>query len=183
MYFFFYRNLGALSKAITELDPKHIEGTVNTFGKIKTENIPQINELLGKLNVTLATFILNPVNIFFSSFGDPEKAKVMGQVQKLLPNFGPEDLETVLNVKIAFEKIPEFNLIFSKVLDLPGIFLSKILKLKLTSGELEALQIAAETFTNDEDIKLLIGMSTNKKKSYYTIATTSCSSTTFIKIR
>ena len=61
MYFFFYRNLGALSKAITELDPKHIEGTVNTFGKIKTENIPQINELLGKLNVTLATFILNPV--------------------------------------------------------------------------------------------------------------------------
>ena len=163
MYFFFYRNLGALSKAITELDPKHIEGTVNTFGKIKTENIPQINELLGKLNVTLATFILNPVNIFFSTFGDPEKAKIMGQVQKLLPNFGPEDLETVLNVKIAFDKIPEFNLIFSKILDLPGNFLSKIFKLKLSSGELEALQIAAETFIHEEDIKLVIGIFTNKK--------------------
>ena len=88
----------------------------------------------------------------------PEKAKIMGQVQKLLPIFGPEDIESVLNVKMAFDEIPESDLIFSKILALPGHILSKIFKLNLSSGELEALEAAAERFIHDEDIKSLIGI-------------------------
>ena len=127
--------------------------------------MPQIDELLGKLNVTLATFIMDPA-ILFSFFGDPEKAKIMGQVQKLLPIFGPEDIESVLNVKMAFDEVPESDLIFSKILALPGHILSKIFKLNLSSEELEALEAAAERFIHDEDIKSLIGKELVKIKKF-----------------
>ena len=46
---------------------------------------------LGQLNVTLATFIMEPT-ILFTFFGDPEKAQIMMEVQQLLPIFTPEDI-------------------------------------------------------------------------------------------
>ena len=132
-------------------------GASKTFGKIKQENMPQIDELLGKLNVTLVTFIMEP-SILFTFFGDPEKAQILIEVQKLLPIFTPEDIESVLNVKLAFDKIPDSNEIFGKVLSLPGHILSKIFKLNLSPEQLSALEKAASRFMQDEDTLSLIGM-------------------------
>ena len=61
--------------------------------------MPKIDSLLKELNETLASFISDP-GILFSFFGDPEKAKIMMEVQQLLPLFTPEDLESVLNIKV-----------------------------------------------------------------------------------
>lgn len=119
--------------------------------------MPQIDELLGKLNVTLVTFIMEP-SILFTFFGDPEKAQILIEVQKLLPIFTPEDIESVLNVKLAFDKIPDSNEIFGKVLSLPGHILSKIFKLNLSPEQLSALEKAASRFMQDEDTLSLIGM-------------------------
>ena len=56
------------------------DGAAKTFGKIEQENMPEIDRLLGKLNVTLATFIMDP-GILFTFFGDPEKAQIMMEVE------------------------------------------------------------------------------------------------------
>ena len=56
------------------------DGAAKTFGKIEQKNMPEIDRLLGKLNVTLATFIMDP-GILFTFFGDPEKAQIMMEVE------------------------------------------------------------------------------------------------------
>ncbi len=119
-------NLGSLTETVQEIAPAHIEGAAQTFGKIEQDNMPEIDRLLGKLNVTLATFIMDP-GILFQFFGNPEQAAIMMEVQKLLPIFTPEDIESILNVKMAFDKIPNADQIFGKVLALPGDVLIKVI--------------------------------------------------------
>jgi hypothetical protein len=153
-------NLGALTETVSTIDPIYIEGAAQTFAKIDQKNMPEIDELLGKLEVTLATFIMNPA-ILFSFFGDPEKAQVMLKVQKLLPLFTAEDLESVLNVKMAFDDIPDADAIFGRILNLPGEVLQKIFKLNLSKEELDALKRAAKKFMDNEDTMTLIGIATN----------------------
>ena len=63
-------------------------------------------------------------------------------MQKLLPLFTPEDIEAVLNVKMAFDGIPDADMIFSKVLALPGHVLQNIFQLNLSQKELEALKVS-----------------------------------------
>lgn len=150
-------NIGELANAVSSIDPKYLEGTAKTFAKIDQDNLPQIDKLLGKLNVTLATFIMDP-GILFTFFGDPEKAKIMMEVQQLLPIFTPEDIEGVLNVKLAFDGIPDSDKIFAKVLSLPGPVLKKIFQVNLSPIELEALKKAADRFIADEDTLLLVGL-------------------------
>ena len=125
--------------------------------------MPEIDRLLGKLNVTLATFIMDP-GVLFTFFGDPEKAQVMMEVQKLLPIFTADDIEAVLNVKMAFDGIPEADVIFGKILTLPGEILTKIFKLDFKTEELSALKTAFEKFMGDEDTMSLIGVATNDLK-------------------
>ena len=119
--------------------------------------MPEIDRLLGKLNVTLATFIMDP-GILFTFFGDPEKAQVMMEVQKLLPLFTPEDIEAILTVKMAFDGVPDSDMIFGKVLTLPGHVLQKIFQLNLSQIELEALKTAAQKFLANEETLSLIGL-------------------------
>ena len=130
---------------ISSIDPQHIEGAAKTFGKIQPQNMPEIDRLLGQLNVTLATFIMDP-GVLFSFFGDPVKAATLMEVQKLLPVFTPEDIESVLNVKMAFDELENADLIFKKVLGLPGPVLQKSFQLNLQPKELQALKTAASKF-------------------------------------
>lgn len=153
-------NLGILMEKVSSLDPVHISGAAKTFGKIKPENMPKVDKLLGKLNVTLATFIMDPT-VLFSFFGDPEKAQIMMEVQKLLPVFTPEDIESVLNVKMAFDDLPNADQIFGKILTLPGHVLQKTFQLNLNSQELKALKAAANKFMGNEDTKQLVALATN----------------------
>jgi len=153
-------NLGALMETVATIDPANIDGAAKTFGKIEQENMPEIDRLLGKLNVTLATFIMDP-GILFTFFGDPEKAQIMMEVQKLLPLFTPEDIEAVLNVKMAFDGIPDADMIFGKVLALPGHVLQNIFQLNLSQKELKALKTAAQKFISNEDTLSLLDVATN----------------------
>ena len=99
-------NMGQLMSTLSGIEPETLKNAAKTFGKIQPENMPKIDSLLKELNVTLASFISDP-GILFSFFGDPEKAKIMMEVQQLLPLFTPEDLESVLNIKV--KKNPLFQ--------------------------------------------------------------------------
>ena len=79
------------------------------------------------------------------------------KVQKLLPLFTPEDIEAVLNVKMAFDGIPDADMIFGKVLTLPGSVLQSIFQLNLSKEELAALKTAAQKFMANENTLSLIG--------------------------
>ena len=80
-------------------------------------------------------------------------------MQKLLPLFTPEDIEAVLNVKMAFDGIPDADMIFGKVLALPGHVLQNIFQLNLSQKELKALKTAAQKFISNEDTLSLLGKS------------------------
>ena len=80
-------------------------------------------------------------------------------MQKLLPLFTPEDIEAVLNVKMAFDGIPDADMIFGKVLALPGHVLQNIFQLNLSQKELKALKTAAQKFMSNEDTLSLLGKS------------------------
>ena len=80
-------------------------------------------------------------------------------MQKLLPLFTPEDIEAVLNVKMAFDGIPDADMIFGKVLALPGQVLQNIFQLNLSQKELNALKTAAQKFMSNEDTLSLLGKS------------------------
>ena len=62
---------------------------------------------------------------------------------------------------MAFDEIPEADLIFSKILALPGDILSKIFSLNLSADQLKALEEAAERFIQDEDTLSLIDIAAN----------------------
>ncbi len=152
-------NLANIMETVSDIDPSYIEGAAKTFGKIKPQNMPKVDELLSQLNVTLATFIMDPA-VLFTFFGDPDKAQIMMQVQKLLPVFTPEDIESVLNVKLAFDNLPQADVIFGKVLALPGDVLQKTFALNLNQQELKALKAAADKFMDNEDTMRLIQVAT-----------------------
>ena len=153
-------NIGSLMETLSDIEPETLQNAAKTFGKIKPENMPKIDSLLKELNVTLASFISDP-GILFTFFGDPEKAKIMMEVQKLLPLFTPEDLEAVLNIKIKFDEIPQSDEIFGKILALPGALLTKMFQLNLTTEELESLKVAADKLMSNENTLSLIGLATN----------------------
>ena len=54
------------------------------LAKINPDNLPGINENLEKLGIKLSQFISDP-GVFLSFFGDPEKSKLLVNLQKLLP--------------------------------------------------------------------------------------------------
>ena len=148
-------NLGSLMSTLSGIEPETLESAAKTFGKIEPENMPKIDSLLKQLNVTLASFISDP-GILFKFFGDPEKAKIMMEVQKLLPLFTPEDLEAVLTIKIKFDEIPQADEIFGQILALPGQVLTKMFQLNLDPQELDILKLAADKLMANEDTLSLI---------------------------
>ena len=115
-------NMGQLMSTLSGIEPETLKNAAKTFGKIQPENMPKIDSLLKELNVTLASFISDP-GILFSFFGDPEKAKIMMEVQQLLPLFTPEDLESVLNIKV---KKKTFIITFSTFIQITFFHLTYI---------------------------------------------------------
>ena len=80
-------------------------------------------------------------------------------MQKLLPIFPPEDVEAILQMKMSFDEVPDADVIFGKVLTLPGSVLKKVFQLNLSQKELGALKTAAQKFIANEDTLSLIGLS------------------------
>ena len=81
-------NLGNLTNALGSIDPENLNGAANALAKIDPNNMGKLEELLGQLNITLATLIVDPT-VFLSFLGDPEKGKILVELQKYLPQFEP----------------------------------------------------------------------------------------------
>lgn len=154
------QNMGPLTEAMGKIDPEHLDRAAKTFAKINADNIPEIDRLLGKLNVTLASFIIDPT-IFLQFFGDPEKGKILLEVQQLLPIFDAVDINSILTIKMTFDDIPGADEILGKVLELPMDVLMKIFEVRLSEEELKTLQTAAERVLSSEETKSLLGLATN----------------------
>ncbi len=91
---------------------EYLDIAAKTFAKINPKNVPEIERLLGTLNLKLANFISDP-SIFIQFFGDPAKGAILLEVQKLLPLFDPADINAILTIKIQFDKaMPGDNAIY-----------------------------------------------------------------------
>ena len=155
-------NIGKLASVLGTIDPKHLQGSADALGKIKPENMVKLEALLGDLNITLATLILDP-GIFVQFLGQPDKAQVLIQLQTLLPAFTPKDLNHILTVKLTFdEQIENSDVIIGRLLSLPFSLLSKVFTLNIAPEELEVLESVADKFLSSPDMKSLITFATSK---------------------
>ena len=120
-------NLGNLTNALGSIDPENLNGAANALAKIDPNNMGKLEELLGQLNITLATLIVDPT-VFLSFLGDPEKGKILVELQKYLPQFEPREINDFLTIKIEIdEKIgPDAGEILGSVLALPMSLLRKV---------------------------------------------------------
>ena len=125
-------NIGNLTSALGSIDPDHLNGAANALAKIDPKNMAVMEELLGKLNITLASLIIDPT-IFLSFLGDPEKGKVLVELQKYLPQFEPKEINDFLTIKVEIDsKVgPDANVILENVLSLPMSLLRKVGKISL----------------------------------------------------
>ena len=121
------KNMGNLTAAIGAIDPKHLNGAADALAKIDPKNVVIMEKLLGQLNITLATLIVDPA-IFLSFLGDPTKGKILAQLQKYLPTLEPEDINDFLHIKIEIDNAmwPDADAVFRKVLNLPVDTLQKV---------------------------------------------------------
>ena len=120
-------NIGNLTDALGSIDPEHLNGAANALSRLDPKNMVVVEELLGQLDISLATMLLDP-GIFFSFLGDPEKGKIFVELQKYLPTFEPRELNDFLTIKVEIdEKIgPDSSEILGKVLSLPMNLLRKV---------------------------------------------------------
>ena len=94
------------------------------FMKIDTDNLPAIVEKLGQLEIDLADFITNP-GIFFEFLDDPVKLGILTELQTLLPQFKPADIEAFLQIQELMDQAqrqfgnPNEPTIISKLLAVP----------------------------------------------------------------
>ena len=99
----------------------------NALNKIDPNNMAEIEHLLGELNITLASLIIDPT-IFLSFLGDPAKGKILVELQKYLPQFEPKEINDFLTIKLEIDsKVgPDANEILGSVLSLPMSLLRKV---------------------------------------------------------
>ena len=121
------KNLGNLTNALGAIDPENLNGAANALAKIDPNNMGKLEELLGQLNITLATLIVDPA-IFLSFLGDPEKGKILVELQKYLPQFEPKEINDFLTIKIEIDEHigPDAGEILGSVLSLPMSLLRKV---------------------------------------------------------
>ena len=125
-------NIGNLTTALGKIDPENLNGAAGALAKIDTDNMAKMEELLGKLNITLATLIVDPT-IFLSFLGDPEKGKVLVELQQYLPQFEPKEINDFLTIKLEIDEHvgPDAGEILGSVMSLPFGLLQKVrLRLK-----------------------------------------------------
>ena len=125
-------NIGNLTTALGQIDPENLNGAAGALAKIDVDNMAKMEELLGKLNITLATLIVDPT-IFLSFLGDPEKGKVLVELQQYLPQFEPKEINDFLTIKLEIDEHvgPDAGEILGSVMSLPFGLLQKVrLRLK-----------------------------------------------------
>ena len=120
-------NIGNLTNALGSIDPDNLNGAANALAKIDPANMGKLEELLGQLNITLASLIIDPT-VFLSFLGDPAKGKILVELQKYLPQFEPKEINDFLTIKIEIdEKVgPDSAEILGSVLSLPMGLLRKV---------------------------------------------------------
>ena len=157
------QNVGKLFEAIGSIDKEYLDIAAKTFGKINPQNVPEIERLLGTLNLKLTNFISDP-SIFIQFFGDPAKASILLEVQKLLPQFEPADINAILTIKIQFDKAMPDGLgekILGRILELPMGVLFKVFSLNLTPDEMGAVQRTLRKLLASDSTQKLIEISAN----------------------
>ena len=120
-------NIGNLTAALGQIDPENLEGAAGALAKIDTDNMEKMEELLGQLNITLASLIVDPT-IFLSFLGDPEKGKILVELQKYLPQFEPKEINDFLTIKLEIDEHvgPDAGEILGSVMALPFSTLQKV---------------------------------------------------------
>ena len=162
------RNVGKLFEAIGSIDKEYLDLAAKAFAKINQNNVPEIERLLGTLNLKLANFISDP-SIFIQFFGDPAKGAVLLEVQKLLPQFDPADINAILTIKIQFDKAMPDGLgekILGRILELQMGVLFKVFSLNVTPEEMAAVQRTLRQLLTSEATQKLIEISANDLKLF-----------------
>ena len=120
-------NIGNLTAALGKIDPENLNGAANALAKIDTKNMAKMEELLGQLNITLASLIVDPT-IFLSFLGDPEKGKILVELQKYLPQFEPKEINDFLTIKLEIDEHvgPDAGEILGSVMSLPFSLIQKV---------------------------------------------------------
>lgn len=128
--------------------------------KIDVNNLPAIVAKLDQLEIKLTDFITNP-GIFFDFLGDEEKSAILVDLQGLLPQFKPSDIETFLvlqeNVDKAQDKYGDPNepSVMSKLFKIPmDVLLSALPKIKLDDSAAAAFD-TFKLLMEDEDFEFL----------------------------
>ena len=128
--------------------------------KIDVNNLPAIVAKLDQLEIKLTDFITNP-GIFFDFLGDEEKSAILVDLQGLLPQFKPSDIETFLvlqeNVDKAQEKYGDPNepSVMSKLFKIPmDVLLSALPKIKLDDSAAAAFD-TFKLLMEDQDFEFL----------------------------
>ena len=126
-------NFGNLASAMASIDPKHLQGSAEALAKLTPEIMDQLQGLLAKLEIDLPKILLDP-GIFLEFLSDPEKAKILNEVQNILPPFTPKDLNDLLSVKLEIdEKVPNADKIMEKLFQLPFSAVGKVIKVVIIS--------------------------------------------------
>ena len=155
------QNVGKLFEAIGSIEKEYLDIAAKAFAKINQNNVPEIERLLGTLNLKLANFISDP-SVFIQFLSDPAKGAILLDVQKLLPTFEPADINAILTIKIQFDKAMPDGLgekILGRILELPMGVLFKVFSLNVTPEEMAAVQRTLRKLLASEATQKLIEIS------------------------
>ena len=155
------QNVGKLFEAIGSIEKEYLDIAAKAFAKINQKNVPEIERLLGTLDLKLANFISDP-SIFIQFLSDPAKGAILLDVQKLLPTFEPADINAILTIKIQFDKAMPDGLgekILGQILELPMGVLFKVFSLNVTPDEMAAVQRTLRKIFASEATQKLIEIS------------------------
>ena len=124
-------NLLPMMEAMGKIKQKDLDILGEAFSTVDKENIPKIDALLTRLNVSFTSFLTDP-SLFAEFLRDPQLTAVLLEVQGLLPNFEPTVLNSILELKEVFDSTPGAGVVLEKVFELPLGVMLKMMSVRLS---------------------------------------------------
>ncbi|QQP51111.1 Uncharacterized protein FKW44_012351, partial [Caligus rogercresseyi] len=166
----------------TKLNVSDIE-KVRVQSKRSGRELPRDKDSLAQLNVSLTEFITDPL-LLFKFLSDKEKAAILTRIQRLLPEFVPSEVNSILKIKKALDATPGVNdLLSDAFLRFPIEFFIKILGAGFSAEDEVGFKEAYFFFQKEEtrlrglfDMMLERDLLTHEGRSHFL---SSCSKTNY----